>query len=237
MRKSPRLAASTLVLLTALAACTSAAGPSSSRDAAPAVAPRPAAAAPPAARAPAAVPVPAAAPGPAANPAAAPSAPTSAPAAAAPDPAPLPQTRDCPAAIGPGFEARARVLWDAVVADDAERGLPAFFPLGAYRQVKAVADPARDWNRRLVAAYRRDLHALHLQLGRRAAEARFVGLVVPEKRARWVEPGEEWNKLGYWRVFGSRLEYELDGRRRSFPVTSLISWRGEWYVVHLSKFK
>jgi hypothetical protein len=124
-----------------------------------------------------------------------------------------------------------------VAGDDPERGMAAFFPVGAYRQVKAVADPARDWNRRLVGAYRRDLHALHLRLGHRAADARLVGLTVPAGRARWVEPGEEWNKVGYWRVFGSRLEYELDGRRRSFPVTSLISWRGEWYVVHLSAFK
>jgi len=128
-------------------------------------------------------------------------------------------------------------VWDGIVADDVERAMPAFFPLGAYRQVKAVADPARDWRRRLVGAYRRDLHALHLRLGPAAARARFVGLAVPDRRARWVEPGEEWNRIGYWRVFGSRLEYELDGRRVAIPVKSLISWRGEWYVVHLSRIK
>ena len=35
----------------------------------------------------------------------------------------------------------------------------------------------------------------------------------------------------------ARYRYEVDGKERSFEVKSLISWRGEWYVVHLSGFK
>ena len=31
----------------------------------------------------------------------------------------------------------------------------------------------------------------------------------------------------------ARVVYDLDGQTRSFGVASLISWRGEWYVVHL----
>jgi len=110
--------------------------------------------------------------------------------------------------------------------------MPMFFPLPAYRQVKDVADPASDWKRRLVAAYARDIHALHARLGDGAASATLRGLDVPDARARWVEPGEEYNRLGYYRVFGSRLRYEVDGASRAFDVKSLISWRGEWYVVH-----
>ena len=69
------------------------------------------------------------------------------------------------------------------------------------------------------------------------ATAKLVRLDVPDDRARWVEPNEESNKLGYYRVYGTRLVYEVDGKERSFDVTSLISWRGEWYVVHLTGFK
>jgi hypothetical protein len=112
-----------------------------------------------------------------------------------------------------------------------------FFPVDAYRQVKDVTDPARDWKLRLVAAYQRDIHALHAALGARAAGARLLGLDVPAARARWVEPGEEWNKIGYYRVFGSSLRYEAGGRAGAFDVKSLISWRGEWFVVHLSAIK
>jgi hypothetical protein len=126
--------------------------------------------------------------------------------------------------------------------------MPFFFPLGAYEQVKDIGSPASDWKHRLVAAYTRDIHALHArlaaelgaQLGQAGGRARLVALDVPEQHARWVEPGEEYNKIGYFRVFGSRLRYEEGGQGgtpRVFDVKSLISWRGEWYVVHLSAIK
>jgi len=150
------------------------------------------------------------------------------------DSASLPQTHDEPAASGPALEARVQALWDGIVADDPDRAMAFFFPLGAYRQVKDVPDPAADWKRRLVAAYAQDVHALHARLGGDAASAKLLGLDVPQARARWVDPGEEYNKIGYWRVFGSRLRYDVGGTSGSFEIKSLISWRGEWYVVHLS---
>jgi hypothetical protein len=152
----------------------------------------------------------------------------------APEPASLPQTHEVPHAQGAAFEARRQALWDAIVNDDPDRAMTFFFPLGAYQQVKDVTDPAADWKHRLVAAYRRDIHTLHAKLGADAGAAKFVALDVPESRARWVEPGEEWNKIGYYRVFGTKLRYSVGGEERAFDVKSLISWRGEWFVVHLS---
>jgi hypothetical protein len=150
------------------------------------------------------------------------------------DSASLPQTRDVPHAEGAAFEERRTALWDAIVSDDPDRAMPFFFPVGAYQQVKDVTDPAADWKHRLVAAYRHDIHALHARLGTAPADAKFIGLDVPEAHARWVEPGEEWNKIGYYRVFGTKLRYAIDGQEHTFDVKSLISWRGEWFVVHLS---
>ena len=149
----------------------------------------------------------------------------------------LPQTEDKPEASGAAFDARTHALWDAIVADDPDRAMPFFFPLAAYEQVKAITNPGSDWRRRLVAAYARDIHALHARLGASAASARFVTLEVPSDRARWVKPGEEYNKIGYYRVFGSKLRFTLEGAAKSFDVTSLISWRGEWFVVHLSSIR
>jgi len=153
------------------------------------------------------------------------------------DPSLLPQTRDEPQASGPPFDARVAALWDGIIHDDPDRAMPFFFPLGAYRQVKDVYDPAADWKHRLVAAYRHDVHELHAKLGADAAQAKLVGLDVPQARARWVDPGEEYNKIGYYRVFGSKLRYDVDGRSGAFDVKSLISWRGEWFVVHLSAIR
>ena len=165
------------------------------------------------------------------------------------DPGLLHQTQDMPQASGAAFEARVAALWKAIVQDDPEAGMPFFFPLAAYEQVKDVANPAADWKHRLVAAYAHDIHALHARLtagpdqadqgdhqADQGVRARLTALEVPESRARWVEPGEEYNKIGYFRVFGSRLRYEADAAH-AFDVKSLISWRGQWYVVHLSAVK
>ncbi len=149
----------------------------------------------------------------------------------------LPQTHDRPKPEGPRFEAGARALFDAIVSDDPARAEDFFFPAAAYAQVKAIASPYADHKRRLVANFERDVHAAHAKLGRSATRATFKALDVPTDRARWVEPGEEGNKLGYFRVYGSKLRYEVDAKPLSLDVTSLISWRGEWYVVHLSGFK
>jgi hypothetical protein len=152
------------------------------------------------------------------------------------DPGSLPQTRDRPAAASPELDARIAALWDGIATDDPERAMPFFFPVSAYEQVKAIPSPASDWRRRLVAAYKRDIRGLHKRLGEKAEDAKFVRLEVANDRARWVEPDEESNKLGYWRVYGTRIVYQVDGRERGMEISSLISWRGEWYVVHLTGF-
>jgi hypothetical protein len=96
-----------------------------------------------------------------------------------------------------------------------------------------VKDPAADWQNRLVAAFGHDVRRLHDQLGSDATLARFVGLDVPSGRATWVQPGQEHNKIGYWRVYGTTLRYTVGASTKSLPIYSLISWRGVWYVVHV----
>ena len=49
--------------------------------------------------------------------------------------------------------------------------------------------------------------------GRDSSDARFVSFDVPDARARWVDPGEEWNKIGYFRVFGVPAPLHRRGRR------------------------
>ena len=138
------------------------------------------------------------------------------------DPSTLPQTRDRPKAGGDPFDARVAALWDGIVKDDPDVAMPFFFPVGAYKQVKAIPTPESDWKRRLVANYAHDIHDRHAHLGGHADAAKLVELDVANERARWIEPGEEGNKLGYFRVYGSKLRYEVDGRQDAFDVKSLI---------------
>ncbi len=155
------------------------------------------------------------------------------------DPGLLPQTNDKPSADTAPFMARMQALWAAIVTDDADKAMPAFFPETAYEQTKAIAHPESDWKRRLVRNFRRDIHALHVEVASTGVgtSARLVRIDLPDKRAGWVKPGDEGNKLGYYRVYGTKLVWAAEGQEHASPITSLISWRGEWYVVHLTGFK
>jgi hypothetical protein len=60
---------------------------------------------------------------------------------------------------------------------------------------------------------------------------------VPEPALRWMKPGSEGNRVGYFRVLRSRLRLlDAADKERVLRITSMISWRGEWYVVHLDGF-
>ena len=125
----------------------------------------------------------------------------------------------------------------AILSGDPAPAHAAFFPLVAYRQVKAIKDPDRDYERRLLAAFDADIAEYHRALGKDAAAATFAGVEVPESHAEWMKRGREGNKVGYYRVLRSKLRFTLPtGKERALELTSLISWRGEWFVVHLHGF-
>jgi hypothetical protein len=144
-----------------------------------------------------------------------------------------PQTHVLPGDRDPQFQAGAQALRRAIVLDKPELARPFLFPLSAYQQVDSAWNPADDYRNRLPAWYGLDIRAAHDHLGANAAKAQFVGVQVPEQNAEWIQPGVEYNKGSYYRVYGARLNYQIDGRDASIGVFSLVSWRGEWYVVHL----
>jgi len=151
---------------------------------------------------------------------------------------PLPQTEDRPRTDSPAFLHRMELLVRAIEADDAKLAHDAFFPVVAYEQVKDIAKPALDHERRLLAAFARNVHEYHRELGKQAAGIRFVRVELPEDKVKWMNVGKEGNRVGYFRVLRSRLVVATaEGKERSFELTSMISWRGEWYVVHLHGFK
>ena len=147
-----------------------------------------------------------------------------------PDPGSLPQTTALPSGSDPQLAKRMRALWAAIVSGDTAAG-SSLFPLGAYLQVKAISNPAADYRNRLIVLYDLDIRALHLRVG---SGATLLGVHVPDRSATWVTPGQEYNRGSYWRVYGTRVRYRtVAGKESSFGIFSLISWRGQWYVVHL----
>jgi hypothetical protein len=150
----------------------------------------------------------------------------------APGQASLPQTMTHPKTHGRAFHAMVTDLWLAVRTGKPSLGRMAFFPVDAYKQVKAIVDPAADWQSRLWGDFVLDVKAAHALLGPHAKQAKLVTVLVAGSQAAWINPGVCANRIGYWHVAESRVVYRLHGQERSFGVASLISWRGVWYVVH-----
>ena len=152
---------------------------------------------------------------------------------APPSAAALPQTPTLPSTTDTAFKNLIHDFWLAVTTGNSDYAKPAFFPEKAYQQVKAISDPAYDWQTRLWDEFALDVKAVRPLVGR---DARLLKVVVPGQYAIWVPPGACYNKIGYWHVPGARVVYERGGVTRSFGITSLISWRGDWYLVHLGAY-
>src|SRR5271166_3500011 len=140
-----------------------------------------------------------------------------------------PQTQAVPGTHSTAFRNAMTDLWLAVTTGNPRLALPAFFPVGAYEQLKAIPYPAADWHDRLWYDFTLDVGAAHDLVG---SHARLVRVIVPTYDAVWVPPGVCANTLGYWHVPESRVVYSEHGTERSFGIADLISWRGVWYVVH-----
>jgi hypothetical protein len=150
----------------------------------------------------------------------------------------LAQTEERPSVDDALFEHRMGLLFRAIVADDPEIARPFFFPLEAYEKVKAIAEPKRDWNRRLWKLFVRDVHDYHRELGDEPTKAKLERLELRERDVQWVKPHREGNAIGYWRVRRSTLHVATaDGKSKRLDLTAMISWRGHWHVVHLHGFK
>jgi hypothetical protein len=151
---------------------------------------------------------------------------------------PLPQTDEVPNVESASFKKRVAVLFQAIVDDRTDTADAAFFPVIAYEQVKAIEKPARDHKYRLLAAFHRTIHEYHRKVASVPGPVQFISFEPGTQPARWMKPGDEGNKLGYYRVLRTFLKYaDANGKQYRLGITSMISWRGEWYVVHLDGFK
>ena len=129
---------------------------------------------------------------------------------------------------------RAKKLFDAIVQDDPALGESFWFPKEPFIPLKDVKGPDKYWNN-LHRTYGRDIHALHRK--RKSWDgATFVSFKMGST-PKWVPPGDEANKIGYYRSFRSKLTYRIDEKNVTIDVHTLISWQGQWFITHLSKFK
>jgi len=145
----------------------------------------------------------------------------------------LPQTAALPSSASPQFQAAMQALFTSIVVGAPATASGAFFPQGAYVQLKDIDGALYDYQHRLLGDFGVDVMAAHAELGAGATGANLTSVQVPMQYAHWVPAGECENGVGYFEVANSRVVYTEDGVTRSFGIASLMSWRGEWYVVHL----
>ena len=117
-------------------------------------------------------------------------------------------------------------LWLAVTTGNPRFGLPGFFPVAAYKQVKAEPYPVADWQDRLWYDFVLDVRA--------ATAWPAPGTTGPRYRAQGVRglglPGSCHNEIGYWHVPGTRVVYREHGKdsRSASPRSSPGGACGMW---------
>jgi hypothetical protein len=142
----------------------------------------------------------------------------------------LPQTSALPKTNAAAFDNAVHDLWLAVATGNPGYAGPAFFPEKAYEQVKAIADPESDWQGRLWLDFTLDVAAVHKLI---KPGATLTKVITPTGNEQWIPAGACYNSTGYWHLPGSRLVYREGGVTHSFGIASFISWRGDWYLIHL----
>jgi hypothetical protein len=142
----------------------------------------------------------------------------------------LPQTSALPKTNAAAFGNAVHDLWLAVATGNPGYARPAFFPEKAYEQVKAIADPESDWQGRLWLDFTLDVAAVHKLI---KPGATLTKVITPTGYEQWIPAGACYHSTGYWHLPGSRLVYREGGVTHSFGIASFISWRGDWYLIHL----
>ena len=153
------------------------------------------------------------------------------------DPGTLPQTAAEPSALDPGFQARMAAVLAAISTGNPNLAHPGFFPLAAYLQTKSGGGNDQDWHFRLLSNFDRDVRLLHQRLDPTGGHLVFVRAGTTQPSA-WITPGMEENKGPYWRTLSTTITYRFtpSGPLRVQTVLCCISWRGQWYPIHLLSF-
>lgn len=157
---------------------------------------------------------------------------------AAPKPAHVvdPQNKKKPELASDDLTTRARHLFDALKSDDPKGAADFFFPREPFLPLKDIAKPGKYWDQ-LFRIYENDIHELHRKRGKDLEGAEFEAFELGSPPG-WVKPGEEANKIGYYRTFNGKLRFKkASGKTGTIEVKTIISWDDGWYVTHLQPIK
>jgi hypothetical protein len=132
------------------------------------------------------------------------------------------------------LQAHASDLFQAIAKDEPPLGESFWFPKEPFIPLKDPPDPGGYWEK-LHRAYVEDIHALH------ASRASWDGATFDRfelgSPPRWMNPGDEHNRIGYYRSLGGSIHYRVGDKEESVVVDVIITWQGRWYVTHLRRVR
>jgi hypothetical protein len=126
---------------------------------------------------------------------------------------------------------RAKHLLEAIQKDNGELAGDIVFPRDAYLQVKDVPDPGKQWDAKVLAAFRKDVHTLHHHT-KGIERAVFTSFELGQPATEAMPKKHDLKRM-LWRAKRSRLGFTIDGKPSHFDVVEMTGWRGAWYVTKL----
>lgn len=146
-----------------------------------------------------------------------------------------PKNKKKPPLESKNLEERAKKLFLAIKKDDPDIAKSFFFPREPFLPLKDISNPGKYWDH-LYRVYEKDIHQLHKKHAKDLEDAEFESFEIGSKPG-WVKPGEEANKIGYFRTFNGKLRYKVGEKTKTIEVKVIISWNNRWYITHLLPFK
>jgi hypothetical protein len=126
---------------------------------------------------------------------------------------------------------RAKHLLEAIAKDDADLATDIVFPRDAYLTVKDVPDPGKNWDQKVLAAFKAQVHTLHHHT-KGVERAVFTGFELGQPATEALPKKHDLKRM-LWRARRSRLGFSIDGKPSHFDIVEVTGWRGSWYVTKL----
>jgi hypothetical protein len=138
-----------------------------------------------------------------------------------------------PASSGDDLQNRMRHLLEALAQDNPDLAGDALFPRDAYVAAKDVADPPKDWEKRVSTSFKKAVERTHKHV-KGLEHAKFVSFEIGRSITQLMPRKNDFKKP-LWRVKHSKLTFMIDGKSHHLDIAEMTAWRGAWYVTRLGR--
>lgn len=147
-----------------------------------------------------------------------------------PDAAPW-EEGNVPPAQNEELTTRMRHLLEAIAQDNPDLAKDIVYPREAWMVTRDAADPAKAWDTKLSAGFKKSVHRLHKRR-KHMDRAKFVGFELG-KNVSLTPPKKKDFKKATWRVKRSKILFSVDDKSLSIEIAEMTAYRGAWYVTRL----